>query len=346
MGITRNDIGGGASALARKSSWRDRPLTERAHAFTEIVVPHPSFVKICEAVNHRSSRVRLWRKSDGAVVIAPTGTGKTFLAKYIAAQRPDRDHQEGTEKPVIYFSVPSGPTLATMSKALLRGMGDPLPDKGTHNSRTERIVELLNACKTEILLVDNVHDIPEHRRLTGVRGIGNWIRDLMDAIPMLVMLLGAHSAISLSENNEQVRRRNPGQYHMPYFSVDTKEDVQIFRRFLVECDNRLPMADPSPLGDPETVIRMHCATFGVIDYVMELLGEALIIAVESNRESICLDDLKQAFDMMFADAALDNPFKQSFVPRRLDQPGDLFHAWNRYAVPQATSKTKELRHAA
>ena len=213
-----------------------------------------------------------------------------------------------------------------MGKALLKAAGDPAWEKGTAASYENRIQELLPQIGTKLIVIDNAHDIPDKRRERGIIEVGNWIRDLIDAekINSLVVLLGTHALRQVVQNNIQLRRRVACQMEIPHF--DPVNELPRFMRFMHEIDKKLPLAEMSGLKEKEMARRMGWASYGVPDYIFQILNEAVSEAFLKQREKILLGDLERAFDLVFQDAGKGiNPFKEKGPKRVLDHEGEPFH---------------------
>lgn len=319
-----------AEKLAAKQSWRGRSLVERLRHLTTIVIPHPQFSRAIAEIERRRSRVQIQGKGAAFGVVAETGGGKTTLAKVVQALYPDIETDDLSIRKTVCFSVPPRPSSSTMSSAVLEALGDPCWDKGKTDGLKKRAIQLLKECKTEIILMDNTHDIPERRAYKGVREVGNWVRDTIDVIPALFVSLGAKQGLDVFKANRQTRRRSPAMVRIDYFNCETDAGVSRMRRFLFELDIQLPLAEMSNLSDFETTKRIWIATYGIPDYVINLMTEAVEIAVRDNREKIVREDLAKAVKALFEDntPCEFNPFILSTENLRLlDKEGEPFEEW-------------------
>lgn len=312
-----------------KFSWRGKSLSDRRAQVLNIYVNHPQCVHAISEIMRRSERVKDQAIGAALLVICPTGGGKTKLAEVIMARWPDEEEVDRTIRRCVYFSVPPKPSSASMSSAALKALGDPLWKKGRSDVLLDRVIHLCRECKTEIILLDNTHDIPERRGAKGIREVGNWLRDIIDSVPAMFVSLGAEQGLDVFKANSQSRRRSPAVVRIDYFDCNTPRGVARFRRFLHEVDIQLPLAELSNLGEFDITKRIWIATNGVPDYIMKLLMEAIEIVVKNNREKIESDDLKLAFSRLYEDGCSEiNPFVcPSSDLRILDQSGEPFEDW-------------------
>lgn len=315
---------------AQKLSWLGRSLEDRLKFMVSLVVPHPQFAHAVNEIVARSKRVMIQEKGGALSVIAATGGGKTTLANRVQEMYPDIETDDRTIRRVVYFSVPPRPSSIAMSSAVLKALGDPRWDRGRTDVLAERAIHLLKACKTEIILLDNTHDIPERRALKGVREVGNWIRDVIDRVPALFVTLGAEQGMDVFKANSQARRRSPASIHIDYFDYKTTAGRGRLLRFLLELDIRLPLAEISGLSAPGTATRIGLATNGIPDYIIKLVTGALEVAVKNKREIIIHEDFRTSVTTLFEDSCPDdlNPFSPiNDDLRALDRAGEPFEDW-------------------
>lgn len=315
--------------IFQKESWRNCPIDKRLEHIPTIIIPHPQFSHAVLEIERRANRVNIQSKGAALCIIAATGGGKTTLTKKISALYSDEEAKDKSIRRSVYFSVPPRPSSGSMSSAVLEALGDPRWDKGKAHELEFRVIHLLKECQTEIILMDNTHDIPERRKAKGVREVGNWVRNIIDKVPALFVALGAEQGLDVFKANSQVRRRSPASIRIDYFNCLEKGGVARLRRFLFELDIQLPLAELSDLSAFNTTKRIWVATNGIQDYIINLLTEAVEIAVANRREKITLEDLKKGFDSMFEDGRPElNPFAVDALDfRTLDREGEPFEDW-------------------
>ncbi len=293
-----------------------------------ILVMHPQFKESIVEIIRRADRAINQQKGAALSIISPTGGGKSTLANFIGSLRPDVRTLEYTYRRCVSFNVPPKPSSISMSSALLEALGDPRWNRGRADELEYRATHLLIACKTEIVLIDNVHDVPERRKLKGVREVGNWVRNLIDRVPALFVSLGADQGLDVFKANNQMRRRSPAHKRIDYFECKSHPGVARMRRFLFELDKQLPLSGMSDLSLFDTTTRIWMATYGIPDYIIGLITEAMELAVQSGTESISLSNLSEAFRRLYLDAAPEeNPFSPETAIRVLDHDGEPFEDW-------------------
>lgn len=328
-----------------REAWRGVQIEERQrYIANELVVAHPDLVLALREIARIARRSRMEQKGYAMLVIAGSGQGKSFLTRYLAKRYPRRDDGEASKVPVLAFSVPASATGRLMGVAALGALGDPRANVGDSETVRCRLLALMAAVEVEIVLIDNVQDIPEKRREGGIKQVGNWIRDLIDGSKVLVVLLGTPAALLVTSLNPQLRRRAVKQLFIRYFDIEPISAFSRFMRLLDELDKQLPLAEPSALSKPDLARKVYFATYGVMDYLLGLVSEAVDCAVTAGREHLEMDDLAEAFSRLFRDAASEtNPFRTGGPQRALDHPGEPFFKWfdsSNPRFPLSTNKSE------
>jgi len=312
-----------------RTQWLGIPLSERLrYMANELNVPHPSMIKVLLEMRRLVTRCKATDRGTAMLVLAGSGCGKTHLINTVKKLKPPNHTGYVSQVPVVSFSIPSKPTEKAMGVALLRAIEYPRPNIGSADELFERAVHQVRAIGTEIIMIDNVHDIPERRSEGGIMQVGNWIRNLIDRTECLIVMLGTPAAIQVTTANAQLRRRVSKRMGIRYFDISADNTARVFKRFLAELDKLLPLAEHSRLDEPKVMQRIYWATGGITDYIMQLVSEAVGLAVEDGREQIVLSDIESAFKLVFQDSALGlNPFSENGPSRLLDQPGEPFYNW-------------------
>jgi Bacterial TniB protein len=341
MAGSGTDLTGLGGRKYTKADWLGAPIGVRLHyMLNDLMVPYPQFTRVVTEIERRVDRCTYTKTGDGMFIVASTGSGKTFLIRYFRARWTPHEEAEYSYRPVLAFNVPPSPATTTMGSAFLTAAEDPEPYTGNSLLKLDRCIKLANGCRTRVIFLDNAHRIPEKRRRVGVRGIGDWVCDINDATQALFVVMGASPVEEVRKANEQTRRRTFAQFNIDYFSLKSRTLVATFLRFLHALDLRLPLARYCGIAKREIAIRIYCATFGIIDTIIDLMVEVITVAVAKGLESFGVEELAIAYVRMVGDAnATPNPFGPDFKIRSLTGPGELFEDWLVAATKTAPSKS-------
>lgn len=310
--------------VIERALWKGRSVEARLQFIEhELFVPYPEFMLTVRWILSRARQCILQNRGACIFVVAPSGAGKTTLTRYFKLLKPDQVTDELTLMPVVCFSVPMVITIRGMTYAVLDSMGDPRASSGPDYAITTRVTPLLRKIQTEIVMIDNIQDIPEKRLAGGIKQIGTWIRDLSDNSCRLTVLLGTKEAVPVINGSPQLKRRSIARKEIKFFDTTTEAGIARFRRFVKEVDDRLPLAKKSNLDASPLFDQLVFATGGSQDVFFQLISAAIFKAVPEGSEMITKKHLAEGFEGVFADAGRGlNPFLVNIkhVIRRKGEP--------------------------
>ena len=308
-----------------RAKWRGAPLRSRLEHMKTIFVKHGTISAILSTIEDELLEREAQSKSVGILLLAGSGSGKSSLLRFLERVYPDEITTTLTRRRVVLFKVPHTLTPKSMSSALLRALGDPTFDQGSPTEMMERVEYLLNEVGTQIVGLDDFQDVPAKRGTRGVEAISNWVRDLCDMeFPGVILAVGTHEAAVVRDSHPQLKRRMQTTFHLPVFSMDTKEASNSYATLLKLIDAALPLAEESKLA--EMFARpLLAASGGILDYLMKLLVKATVRAFKRGSERIERADLKEAFNLQHQVAAIGgNPFAEEWDGNPLTSPGQIF----------------------
>ena len=312
------------SRLIERSVWRGVPLRQRLAALLHAFFMHPQASALVTALEQRKELKILTGRGVGLLGMAPPGGGKTTFARHLESIWPRVQEAERTYVPFVSMEVPSPCTPGTFCNGILHALGDPNWDVDRLKVQRKRAHDLLRKCGTDVLAIDNVQDIPDARGPKGMKLIGNEIRNVIDQVGVVVLLLGTREARAVLDSNPQLKSRCPGPLTLCDYDITTRGGLASFLRLLSIFDEHLPLAESSGLGQGRMGWPFALASNGRMRHVVQMLNIAISLAVAAGREHLTLEDLRDAYLGLFLDGAQAvNPFDPKFKEwRRLDRAGE------------------------
>jgi type II secretory pathway predicted ATPase ExeA len=288
------------------------PIEDRIQMVEKLYIHFPRNQGALNAIGNCHSHAKLSKESEGILIQGDTGAGKTTVVKLYMQDYPRSVTEVVTMVPVLYATVPVPATCKSLVTALLTAIGDPAAERGSQISQTLRLKRYMEACKVELLILDEFQHFQDRDSLKLLKTVSDWLKVLMDETGVPIVLAGlpySHTILD-AENNEQLRRRFALRIELESFCFNTSRERQDFRRFLNIIDEKLPLAEKSDLADPGTALCIYEATDGVVAHVMKLVRRATVIAVESNREKLTVEILSLAYEQRLAanNPGKPNPF--------------------------------------
>lgn len=281
-------------------------------ALTEgIFIKHVRFKRILKRVEycHRFSKIASEPKN--LFIKGLSGTGKTTFGEYYASLFQAYDLEEGTIVPVLYVSLTSPAKEKSMVMDLLKGIGDPLFDKGSQIDMTHRLIKLIKECKVELIIIDEFQHLIDRDTEIILMNSANWIKDLIRKTKVPVVLIGMPWSDKILRANSQLRGRFSSSETLEPFRWLTKDQRNEFKIFLKLVEKMLPLKERSYLYSEEMSFPLFCACNGLLRPLMKVIRRATGIALDNGIEKLNLDFLAQAYDEEIADIdpVKGNPFR-------------------------------------
>jgi type II secretory pathway predicted ATPase ExeA len=283
---------------------------ERKRLVEQIHITFPRLKRIVTLVEHCHQYSKIAAEPECLLITGLQGTGKTTLRRTYAGRHPRQATREGVSVPVLDAAIPVPATVKSLVSELLSSLGDPLPEKGTVVTQTHRLKRLIRQCQVEMIVIDEFQHFIDRDSNVILTTVSNWLKDLLNETGVPMILIGMPYSEAVLRANAQLERRFAMRASLDPFGWNTAERQTEFRLFLNYLDERLPFTRRSSLADPETALRVLCATEGIIGYVMKLIRRAAGMAIDENRQCLDLSVLASAYDERLRGRTPDraNPF--------------------------------------
>lgn len=261
-------------------------------------------------------------------ILGNTGAGKTTLIDAWLEKAPLRTMEtaEGTIIPYLYVLVPSSPKKKGAVSAFLRALHDPNPSRGTEWDMISRVHLLIKRCKVQVIFVDEFQHLRDKDTQKVVHAIADFLKDIINQAHIPMILTGKlGEAESILMANSQLDRRVGTPFVLEPFEWDRNrpETIKEFRTLMRDIDRALPL-DLSDLQDVEMAYRFYYASDGYLGWIMEIIREAAIRAIDTDCHCLNMPLLAAAYEARLAGTEVGddkvNPFATAkFTEATVDQ---------------------------
>jgi hypothetical protein len=233
------------------------------------------------------------------------GTGKTTLVKEYAKAFPRIETGERTLVPVFYVPTPSPVTIKGMASKMLEKLGDPgfALGKGRIDSLDSRLINHLQASKTELVILDDFHHLVDTETNRILAKVSDWLKALIKEAEIPFLVVGIEGQVEkILKANSQLSRLFSVREALHPFAWDTRKPSSIkeFARFIGYAEKALQMPLTKAIRRVELLYRLYYVTGGVVANIMNLLRAAQLMALTRGSLSIEPCDLSQAFQKHLA----------------------------------------------
>lgn len=233
------------------------------------------------------------------------GAGKTTLAKEYAKAFPRIETEERILVPVFYVPTPSPVTIKGMASKMLEKFGDPgfAYGKGRIDSLDSRLINHLKASKTELVILDDFHNLIDTETNKILAKVSDWLKALIKEAEVPFLVVGVEGKVEkILKANDQLSRLFSVREALHPFAWDTRKPSSIkeFAHFIEYAEKALQMPLTKEIRRVELLYRLYYVTGGVVANIMNLLRAAQLMALTRRNPSIDLCDLSQAFQKHLA----------------------------------------------
>ena len=199
-------------------------------------------------------------------------------------------------RPVIVVQTPASPTIKSMAKTVLKGLGDPNYSKGTEIEMTERIIILLEKQKVRMLIIDELQNMIDRNSEILNDKVANWLKGLtnIEEYKVSIVIVGLERT-KIIFNNEQLRGRFREAVPMTAFDWNDNNQRKNLKGFLKAVEKKLKLQEGLSLYTNEMSFRFYCASSGLVRYIMKIITEARRLAEKREDSVIEMGDFARAY---------------------------------------------------
>jgi hypothetical protein len=312
--------------------WRNMTKAQRIDMVEHLLLHHARFNTLLERIDYcaRFGGEIETKNPPCLAILGNTGAGKTTLIDAWLEKAPLRTMEtpEGTIIPYLYVLVPSSPKKKGAVSAFLRALHDPNPSRGTEWDMISRVHRLIKRCKVQVIFVDEFQHLRDKDTQKVVHAIADFLKDIINQAHVPMILTGKlGEAESILVANSQLDRRVGTPLVLGPFEWDRgrPETIKEFRTMMQNIDRALPL-DPSDLQNEEMAFRFFYASDGYLGWIMEIIREAAIRAIDTDSHCLKMPLLAAAYEARLAGTEVGegkvNPFStMKFIEATVDQLG-------------------------
>ena len=309
---------------------RDMTKAQRIDMVEHLLLHHARFNTLLARIDYcaRFGGEIKTKNPPCLAILGNTGAGKTTLIDAWLEKAPLRtmETDEGTIIPYLYVLVPSSPKKKGAVSAFLRALHDPNPSRGTEWDMISRVHRLIKRCKVQVIFVDEFQHLRDKDTQKVVHAIADFLKDVINQshIPMILTgKLGEAESILMA--NSQLDRRVGTPLVLEPFEWDRSrpETIKELRTLMRDIDRALPL-DLSDLQNEEMAFRFFYASDGYLGWIMEIIREAAIRAIDTDCHCLNKPLLAAAYEARIAGTDVGdgkvNPFSTArFTEEAVDQ---------------------------
>jgi hypothetical protein len=274
-----------------------------------IRINHPRFNRAIKLIEECHGYSHISAEPHCMLITAPSGSGKSTVFNNYVEKNDKVIFGETRTKRVILWDEVSSPTrIPILLESLLDRLGDPFPTKGTVGNKNHRLVNLINDCKVELIMLDEFQHFvnTENKRIN--YEVADWFKSLVNKTKVPVILFGLDESKLVLDSNPQLKGRFKIHYRLHPFNFNTEANEEEFRRLLDEISKQMPFKDQPTFAEKQMADKLMFASDGLLRPLMSLIRRAAINAIEKDKPYIDEEDFADAFEVFDYNGKEVNPF--------------------------------------
>ncbi|MFL1524375.1 TniB family NTP-binding protein [Pseudomonas sp. O230] len=280
-------------------------INEALEALAACTVCYPEYLEAMRLISKCFIATRNRKDPSSAMLIGPTGVGKTRLCHMIEKQlgpititrRPECVKEI---RPCVYIELPESATIRSLSMVMARTLNESPYDRQSITTLETLIIERLITMEVQLVILDDFHHIAEKGRSITKSSLCNWLMKLLNnsGIPFLVS--GSPQAEKLINQVQELSDRFPYRANLKPLPLAEEQPTSVLLGVIAGLQQemiRLGKLTKYPhLSDPNHYKAVYMATQGNFRRLSNLLHDTFSIALTRGDHTLSIDDFSRAAD--------------------------------------------------
>ena len=285
-----------------KGAMFDRPPgqmseAERIDTVKRFKVSIPRANKVLQAMGECLDSYDGRTPPDHILILGESRLGKTTICETFEKLHPPIITDTDNHIKVLRVLTPAPATIHSLISETLHKLGDPKAySSGKIDKKTQRLVDFLLALKVEIILFDEFQHFEDVRKGTPMKDVVNWLKNLMNRVPIPMVLVGLPHSEQAVLDDDQLNNRISERIVLKEFKWEKQSNKAEFKRLLLEIDKCLPFDDEIGLSIGNMPLCFNIASKGVLGHLTKLIRKAAIKEIKAGEQTIHMETLTTVWE--------------------------------------------------
>lgn len=280
-------------------------IDEKLTALAAYTILYPDFQESMRLINKCFDTTRHRKDPASAMLIGPSGVGKTRLCHMIKKQLGNDQKVINNKckhlvKHCVYVELPESATIKSLSMVLAKELGAYPRDHDSISTLETLIIERLLTMETKLLILDDFHHVAQKGRSITRNSLCNWIIKLLNKSGIPILLSGTSSAEETINTAQELSDRFPYRAKLAPMLIAKENSPSILTGVLTSLQKELirlgDLQSYIHLTDPNHYLAIYLSTRGNFRRLGDLLHDSFKISLERGDNTLHLDDLAEAAD--------------------------------------------------
>lgn len=286
----------------------DIQVNQALEALAACTVWYPEYRDAMRLVTKCIDTTRDRKDPSSAMLIGPTGVGKTRLCHMIEKQLGPRQsvmrsNCKVTISPCIYVELPESATIKSLSMVLAEQLGEKLGDHHSITFLETLIIERLKTMEVKLVILDDFHHVAQKGQSKTKSSLCSWIIKLLNrsAIPFLIS--GSSVAESTINTVQELSDRFPYRARLQRMPLADETSTSVLLGVLSGLQHEIiklgNLKEYIHLTDSNHYKAIYLATQGNFRKLSDLLHDSFKIALTRADHTLKLTDFAEAAEDLY-----------------------------------------------
>lgn len=280
-------------------------IDEALEALAACTVCYPDYQEAMRLITKCFAATRNRKDPSSAMLIGPTGVGKTRLCNMIIKQlgpitivHPPPSVKE--IRPCVYVELPESATIKSLSMNMVKILGERPNDHQSVTTLETLIIERLITMEVQLVILDDFHHVAEKGMTRTKTSLCNWLMKLLNRSGVPFLVSGSGKAETLINMVQELSDRFPYRAHLKPLTLADDESNPVLLGVLAglqkEMINLGSLSSYPHLTDPNPYKSIYLATQGNFRRLSNLLHDTFNIALIRGDHTLSMTDFAEAAD--------------------------------------------------
>ncbi|MFJ2693974.1 TniB family NTP-binding protein [Pseudomonas sp. NPDC087336] len=302
----------------------DNNVDDALTALAACTVWYPEYQAALRVINKCIDTTRDRKDPASAMLIGPTGVGKTRLCRMIEKQLGtlhEVTHETCVKMllPCMYVELPETATVKSLSMVMAKALGQTPNDHQSITSLEWLIIERFMTMEVKLVILDDFHHVAEKGEYKTKKALCNWLMVLMNSSGIPFLVSGASGAEATINMADELSDRFPYRARLELLPLAEEQPKSVLLGVLAGLQHemiRLGQLKSYPhLTDPNNYKCLYLATQGNFRRLSDLLHDAFRNVLLRGDSIMTIDDFAEAAEYL---SFCNNPNYFRMTPNQLN----------------------------
>jgi len=266
---------------------------------------YPAFEEAMRLITKCIDSTRNRKDSSSAMLIGPTGVGKTRLCSKIEKQLGPCHTvlcaaSWKTIRPCVYVELPESATIRSLSQVMARNLGGTVNDYQSITTLETLIIERLITMEVKLVILDDFHHVAEKGLSKTKSSLCNWIAILLNNSGIPFLISGTNSAETTLNTVKELSDRFPYRARLQLMPMSEEAGKPALLGVLAGLEKEMirlgKLKDYIHLTDTNHYKSIYLATHGNFRQLSNLLHDSFRISLLRGDYCLTVSDFSEAAD--------------------------------------------------